>query len=107
MYIYIHDTVIPYMLYVMSNGTTKDMLLESYGLKTICQETVGECLIKIGFKYNYDVNNNYVGDHKNNDTICYRRKFIDSYLIIEQCMFRWIKMEDDESDKYKGYQKEN
>ena len=58
----------------------------------ICQETVGEWLIKIGFKYNYDVNNDYVGGHGKKDIIWYRWKFIDLYLLLEMCMFRCIQV---------------
>ena len=53
----------------MSNGTTKAKLLENYGLKILFQETVGEWLIYIGFKYDYAVNNYYLGGHKKKDTI--------------------------------------
>ena len=55
----------------MSNGKTKAKLLENYGLTMICQETVGEWLIKIGFKYDYAVNNYYVGSQKDKDNIWY------------------------------------
>ena len=51
MHIYIHDTLIPNMLEVISNGTTKAKLLEKYVLVKIYQEKVVEWLINIGFKY--------------------------------------------------------
>ena len=40
-HMYIHDPLAPNMLEGMSNGTTKDNLLERYGLTTLYQETVG------------------------------------------------------------------
>ena len=53
----------------MSNGTTKANILENYGLTTLCQDTVGEWLIKLGFKYYYAVKNYYVLGHEENDMI--------------------------------------
>ena len=41
----------------MSNGTTKAKISENYGLTMLFQDTVGECIIKIGFKYYYAINN--------------------------------------------------
>ena len=43
----------------MKNGTTKSKLLENYDITTICQETVRERIINLGFKYNYVVNNSH------------------------------------------------
>ena len=63
MHMYIHDILIPKILEGIYNGTTKAKLLESYGITTLCQETVGEWLIKLVFKYDYSVNNYYVGGH--------------------------------------------
>ena len=63
MHMYTHGTLIPKMLEVLSNGTTKSNLLGNCGLTTLCQETVGEWLIKLVFKYDYFVNNYYVGGH--------------------------------------------
>ena len=40
----------PYILERMSNVTTKAKLLENYGITTLFQETVGERIIKLGFK---------------------------------------------------------
>ena len=57
---YICGTLIPNVLEGMSNGTTKAKLLENYGLTTLCQEIIGEWLIKLGFKYDYAVNNYYM-----------------------------------------------
>ena len=57
MHIYIHDTLIPNMLEGISNGKTKDEILEKYGLKTLCEETIGEWITKLGFKYYYATNN--------------------------------------------------
>ena len=88
MHVYIHDTLIPKMLEVICNSTTKFKLLVNYGLTKLCQETVGYCLIKLVFKYYYDVNNYYVGSQKDKDNIWYIWKFIDSYLLLEWCMFR-------------------
>ena len=72
MHIYINDTLIHKMSEGMWNDTTKDKLLEKYGLTTICQDTVGEWLIKLGFKYNYSVKSYYVDIHEKKDTIWYR-----------------------------------
>ena len=83
----------------MSNDTTKAKLLEGYGLTELCQESVGEWLIYFGFKYDYSVNNDYVDDHEKEDIIWYIWKFIDFYLILDWCMFRWIHMIDEESDQ--------
>ena len=57
MHIYIHDTLIPNMLEGMYNGTTKSKILENYVITKLFKETVGECLIYIGFQYDYAVNN--------------------------------------------------
>ena len=57
MNMYINDTLIPKMVEGMSNGTAKANRLKNYGLTKLCQEKVGDWLIKLGFKYNYDVNN--------------------------------------------------
>ena len=76
----------------MPNNTTKDKLFEKYFLTTLCQETLREWLIRIGFKYEYDVNKYYVGDHKNKGMILYRWEFNDCYLLLERCMFIWIHM---------------
>ena len=62
-HIYIHETLIPNMSKGMSNGKTKAQILENYGLSILCQETVGEWLINIGFKYEYSVNSYYLGGH--------------------------------------------
>ena len=56
-HMYIHETLIPKMSEVMDNGKTKSKLLKNSSLTTLCQDTVGEWIIKIGFKYNYSVNN--------------------------------------------------
>ena len=69
MHMYIHDTLVPKMLEVISNGTTKAKLLETYGLKMLFQETVQEWLINFGFKYYYDVNKYYMGCHKKKYTL--------------------------------------
>ena len=103
MHIYIHETLVPKMLEGISNGTTKAKLLEKYGLTTLHQETVGEWPIKLGFKYDFSVNNYHVGGHEKKDMICYIWKFIDYYLQLEWCMFRLIYMTADESDQYKWY----
>ena len=50
MHIYIHEILIPKMLELMSNDTTKYKLLENYYLATLCKDTVGEWLINLGFK---------------------------------------------------------
>ena len=57
MHIYIHDILIPKMLEGIPNGKTKAKLLENYGLTTICQETVGEWVVKLVFKNDYSANN--------------------------------------------------
>ena len=49
-HMYIHDTLIPKILEGIPIGTTKTKLLENYVLTMIFQETVRECLIKLGFK---------------------------------------------------------
>ena len=59
MHMYIHNTLIPKMLEGMLNGKTKANQLESSGIATLYQETVVDCLIKLGFKYYYAVNNPY------------------------------------------------
>ena len=69
----------------------------------LCEETVGEWIIKIRFKYDYAVNNSYMGGHKNNNTIWYRWKIINIYLLLYWCMFRCIHMTAEDSDQYKGY----
>ena len=102
MHVYIHDTLIPKMLEVICNSTTKFKLLVNYGLTKLCQETVGYCLIKLVFKYYYDVNNYYVGGHENKDMILYRWNFIDFYILKERCMFRWTHMPADESEHWRG-----
>ena len=56
MRMYIHDNLISKMLEIMCNSRTKTRILEDYSLTTLCQETVGEWLIKLGFKYYYAVN---------------------------------------------------
>ena len=102
-HMYIHDTLITKMLKLMSNGTPNDKQWENCGLTTLCQEAVQERLIRIGFKYNYTVNNYYVGGHENKDMIRYIWNFIDRYILLERCMFIWIQMTAKESDKYKGW----
>ena len=49
-HMYIHDTLIAKILEEMLNDTTKAKLLENYGIKMICHETVGEWIMKLGFK---------------------------------------------------------
>ena len=92
MHMYIHGTLIPKMLEVIFNGTTKAKLLENYRLMALCQETVGELIIKIVFKYEYSANNYYVGVHEKKDMIWYRWKFIYCYTLLERCMITWIHM---------------
>ena len=103
MRMYSHYTLIPKMLEVMSNGISKAKLLENYCLTALFQETVGQWIIKIGFKYNYAVNDYYVGGHKNKDMISYRYNFIDCCLLLENCMFVWIQMTSEDPQQYKGY----
>ena len=74
------------------DGTTKAKILETYGLTLLCQETVGEWLIKLGFKYDCDVNNNYVGGNQRKDVVWYRWNFIYFCLLIEHYVFRWIQI---------------
>ena len=57
MHIYIYNTLIPNILEGMSNGRTKDKLLENYGLTTLFKEKIGDWPIKLGFKYDYAVSN--------------------------------------------------
>ena len=57
MHIYIHDTLIPNMLEGISNGKTKDDILEKYGLNNLCEDTIREWITKLGFKYYYATNN--------------------------------------------------
>ena len=77
--------------------------MENYGLTKLCQDTVGEQIIKLVFKYDYASNNYYVGVHEKKDMIWCRRKLIDCYLLLERCMFIWIHMTAEESEQYKGY----
>ena len=79
--------------------------MENYGLATLLQDTVGEWLLELGFKYDYAVKNYYVFGHENNDMIWYRQKFTDIYLLIERCVFRWIHMTAEESDQFGSYEK--
>ena len=102
MHMYIHDTLIPKMLKDMATGTTKEELLNMYGLKTLCIDTVGKWLIKLGFKYDYVINNYYVDGHEKKETIRYRWKFVDRYLLMERRMFRWIQMTAEEAAVYEG-----
>ena len=67
------------------------------------QETIVEWLMKLGFKYDYAVNKYYVVGHEMKDTIWYKWKFIDIYLLLERCIFRWIHRTAGESDHCKGY----
>ena len=105
MRLYIHDILIPKMLEGISNGTTKAKLLENYALTMLYQETIVEWLMKLGFKYDYAVNKYYVVGHEMKDTIWYKWKFIDIYLLLERCIFRWIQMTPEESENYKGYKR--
>ena len=59
MHMYINDTLIPNMLERMLNGTTKDKILENYGLTMLCQETVVYWQINLLFKQDYAVDNPY------------------------------------------------
>ena len=43
-----------------------------------------------------------MGVHEKKDKICYRWNFIDRYLLLERCMFRWIQIIDEEAEQYKG-----
>ena len=104
---YIHDILIPNMLEVISNVTTKAKLLEKYVPVKICQEKVVEWLINIGFKYNCAINNYFVDVHKNKDMIRYGWKFSDNYILVEHNVFRWIQTTAEESDQYKYYKREN
>ena len=61
MHMYIRDNLIIIILEGMQNGITKAELLENYCITTLCQETVGEWWINLGFKYDYAVNNYYFG----------------------------------------------
>ena len=79
------------------NGTTKANLLKNYGLAALCQYTVGEWIIKLGFKYNDAVNKNYVGGHKNKDAVWYRLNFIHFYLLLRRCIFRCIQTTTEDS----------
>ena len=88
MHMYIHDNLISKMLEIMWNGRTKAKIFEDYSLTTLCQETVGYWLIKLGFKCNYAVNKYFVGGHEKKYTIWYKWKFIDGYILIERRMFR-------------------
>ena len=72
MHKYLHDTCVPKMLELMSNGTTKAKLLVIYGLIILFQETLGEWIINVSFKYYYSVNNYYVYFHEKKDTIWYK-----------------------------------
>ena len=89
----------------MLNGTTKDKILEKYGITVVCQDTVGEWIIKLEFKYDYAVNNDYSSGHKNKDMNWYIWNFIDLYLLLERCMFRWTHMISDDSYQYKGHER--
>ena len=82
MHMYIHYTVIPKMLEVMANGKTKSKLLKKYSVTKICQDTIEDWIIKLGFTYNYDVKNYYVAGYEKKDMIWYRWKSIDCYLLL-------------------------
>ena len=73
---------------------------------TIYRDKVGEWIIKLGFKYYYVINNKYVGGNENKDKIWYIWRFIDIYLLLYWCMFRWIQMKTEESEKYQGQKTE-
>ena len=57
MHMYMHDNLILEMLEGILNVTTKSKILENYFITKLFKETVGECLIYIGFQYDYAVNN--------------------------------------------------
>ena len=57
--------------------------MENCGIAALCQETVGEWITKLGFKYDYDVNNDYVGGHEKKDAVWYEWKYIDFCLLLE------------------------
>ena len=42
--------------------------MEKYNLKFLCQDTVGEWIIKLGFEYDYFFTEYYVDVHKKKDT---------------------------------------
>ena len=105
MHIYIHDTFIPNMSEGIYNGSTNTNTLENYGITKLCQDTVGDWLTNIGFKYDYVVRNYYVYGQEKKDTIRYIWKFIDRYILLYRRMFRCIRMVDEESDQYKGQKK--
>ena len=99
MHMYTHETFVPKMLKAMSNGAPKAKLLEDYGLTMLCQDTVGECLIKLEFKYDYSVKNYHMGGYEKKYTILYIRNFIDLCILLEWCMFRWIHMTVEDSEQ--------
>ena len=66
----------------MLNSTTKANILEKYGITMLCHDTVGDCLINLGFKYNSAVKNYSIDGHEKKDIIWYRWNFIDHYLLL-------------------------
>ena len=48
----------------MLNSTTKANILGKYGITMLCHDTVGDCLINLGLKYNSAVKNYYVYEHE-------------------------------------------
>ena len=103
---YIHETLIPKILELMQNDTTKYKLLGNYDLVTLCKDRVGEWLINLGFKYNCSFKNYYVDGHEYKDIIKYIWKFTDCFLLLQLCMFIWVHMTPEGSDQYEGYDNE-
>lgn len=105
-YDYIHETLLPKMVEEMAEKNeeieTVEDLLKLYGLESLCHETVRTWLLKLGFSYDVKAKSYYVDGHEKKETVRYRWKFIDRYLMIERRMHRWIQMTAAESKQYEG-----
>ena len=66
----------------MLNSTTKANILGKYGITMLCHDTVGDCLINLGLKYNSAVKNYYVYEHEKKEINWYWWNFIDNYLLL-------------------------
>ena len=72
-WLYPHMTIPPKLVAENPNCMEKQELLEMYGLKQCCHDTVRRWLIKLGFKYDYIRRNYYVDGHEKKETVRQQR----------------------------------
>jgi hypothetical protein len=77
--------------------TTKEIVLQSFGLKTLCLSTTHRYLTYLGYKWSDQKKCYYNDGHERKENVLYRKDFIKKYFSKEIDQYLWISLMESEA----------